>query len=160
MGNKSKETAEKILTGLKKRQYIIEDEAGYVKLDYRTVPDQKMISSFWILLEYIGKITPEAHYAANFPANIFFLRDNVMYEIISINENEENFIKMLFLDKRNNSTAEEDVMKYIIVVPEEKVIGDCLKNIPEEVINNKQVLFATVDFDYDTGEANIQYYKV
>lgn len=160
MKNKPKETADKILIGLKKRQYIIDDESGYVKLDYKTEPDQKIIAAFWILLQYIDKIDFNAHYPANYPSEIFFLRDNIQYEIIALNPNEENLIKMLFLENRNNSTSEEDVMKYIIVVPDTDTIENCLKNIPESVIENKQVLFTTIEYDYDTGIPNIQYYKV
>lgn len=158
--NKTPETAQKILVGLKKRQYIIEDESGYVKLDPRTQPDQKVISSFWILLKYFDKINQGAHYVADYPSNIFFLRDNTQYEIMSLLPNEENLVKMLFLENRNNSNHEEDIVKYIIVVPTTDMIADCLKNIPQNVIENKQIIFATVDFDFDTREANVQYYKV
>lgn len=160
MPNKPEETAQKILVGLKKRQYIVEDEAGYVKLDPRTEPNQKTISAFWILLKYFDKINPDAHYAADYPSEIFFLRDNVQYEIVVLNPNEENLIKMLFLENRNSSDAEEDAIKYIIVVPETGTIEKCLKNIPEKVLENKQVMFATVDYNFDTGKPNIQYYKV
>ena len=72
----------------------------------------------------------------------------------------QNLIKMLFLEKRNSSDAEEDAIKYIIVVPETSVIEGCLKNIPQAALDNKQIMFATVDYDYETGKPNIQYYKV
>lgn len=160
INNKPKETAEKILLGLKKRQYVIEDESGYAKLDPRTEPDQKTIAAFWILLEQMPKITANAHYAANYPSEIFFLKDNTQYEILALNPNEENLIKMLFLENRYNSDSEEDIMKYIIIVPDTDTIENCLKNIPQAVIDNKQVLFTTVEYDYETGNPNIQYYKV
>lgn len=160
MSNKQKETAEKILNGLRKRQYFVEDEAGYVKLDPRCEPDQKMITAFWILLERISKIVPNAHYAANYPAEIFFLKDNSMYEIVVVNKNEENYIRTLFLENRYNSNDEEDAIKYIIAVPSVDDIESCLKAIPPEVLAANRVLFSTVEFDYDTGEAEVQYYKV
>lgn len=160
INNKPRETAEKIIIGLKKRQYIIEDEAGYVKLNPNTEPDQKNINAFWILLERIRKINPEAHYIANFPSQIYFLQDNNQYEIISLNLNEENLVKMLFLENRNNSDNENDATKYIIIVPNVDSIENCLKNIPESVLDEKRVLFATVEFNYETGYPLIQYYKV
>lgn len=159
MYNKQPDTAAKILTGLKKRQYIVEDECGYVKLDPRSQPDQKTIYSFWILLKYIDKIN-NAHYAANFPSSIFFLKDNVQYEIMMLYANEENLVKMLFLENKNTSKDEEDAIKYIIIVPNEETIENCLGGIPEQVLANGQVLFATVEYSPDEEEPNIQYFKV
>lgn len=160
MYNKPEDTASKILTGLKKRQYIIEDECGYVKLDPRTEPDQKTIYAFWILLQYLNKIDSQAHYAANYPSDIFFLKDNVQYEIITLNPNEENLVKMLFLENKNSSKEPEDAIKYIIIVPNEETIENCLKNIPDEVIANNQILFVVLSFDPDKEEPNIEYFKV
>ena len=82
MYNKQPDTAAKILTGLKKRQYIVEDECGYVKLDPRSQPDQKTIYSFWILLKYIDKIKSK----------------------FSISMGRETKLLCTFISRRNGST--------------------------------------------------------
>lgn len=160
INNKPEDTAKKIINGLKKRQYVFEDEAGYIKIEPKTEPNQKTISAFWILLQYIGKINPDAHYRANYPSEIFFLRNNVQYEIVVLNNDEENLLKMLFLENRASSTDEEDAIKYIIIVPNADDIDVCLKNIPDSAIENKQIMFATIeDFDED-GIPQTKYFKV
>jgi len=160
INNKPEDTAKKIINGLKKRQYVFEDEAGYVKIEPKTEPDQKTISAFWILLQYIGKITQDAHYRANFPSEIFFLRNNVQYEIIVINQDEENLLKMLFLENRNTSTDEQDAVKYIIIVPGEESIENCLRYIPDSAIENNQIMFASIgEYDED-GIPSTQYFRV
>lgn len=159
--NKKEETAQRILVGLKKRQLILEDEgSGYVRLDPRTQSDDKMIRAFWILLQYVNKISPREHYPANYPSEIFFLKQGVQYEIVVLNPREEHVLSMLFNENRNNSDDEEDITKYIIVVANTDCIEACLNKIPDKVIDNKQVLFATINYKKDSEIPDIQYYQV
>lgn len=156
---KQEDVAERILVGLKKRQYIEEFDGGYVRLDPKTNPDQRVINAFWVLLEYIGKIAPNAHYAADYPSEIYFMRDNAMYEIISLEENEGYLLSALFLENRYNSSEEEDMMKFIIIVPDPDSIEGCLKSIPDSAIEKGQVLFAVLEYEGENVRPKVQYYK-
>lgn len=144
--NKSEEVATKILNGLKKKQIILEDEGGYVTLDNRSTADDKTVRAFWVLLQFINKMDPYAHYKASHPASIFFLKDDTQYEVIVLNPNEEFLLKMIFDAERENSSHEEDATKYIIVVPNTDAIDDCVNNIPEEYFDKRLILFATCDY--------------
>ena len=76
-----------ILDGLKKKQIILEDTPGYLTLDLRSKSDIKKIQAFWVLLEFVDKIKPEEHYPANYPSEIFFLKQGTQYEIVVLNKN-------------------------------------------------------------------------
>lgn len=144
--NKPKDVAQRILIGLKKKQIILEDEAGYLMLDPRSKEDYRTVTAFWVLLQFKDKINPEENYKANFPSNIYFLKQGQEYEIIVLMKNEEHLLKPLFLDNRTNSGDEEDEMKYIVVVPDADSIDDFIVNIPDDVLDKGNVLFATVQY--------------
>ena len=144
--NKKEEVAQRILVGLKKKQIILEDTPGYLTLDLRSKSDIKKIQAFWVLLEFVDKIKPEEHYPANYPSEIFFLKQGTQYEIVVLNKNEEHLLKMLFMENRSNSIEDDDVTKYIIVVPTVDDIDECINKIPESALDNNQVLFATVSY--------------
>lgn len=156
---KGDSTVDAILTSLKKRQLIEEFGGGYVRLDPRTEPDDKLINAFWVFLERISKFKDVPNYKADYPSEIYFLKDNSMYEIVTLREGEEYLLKALFLENRNNSQEDEDKMKYIIIVPSTDAIESCVKNIPQDVIDGKQVLFATVNYSVGEDEPDIQYYR-
>lgn len=146
-----------IYEGLKKRQYIEEFSNDYVRLDPHTDVDEKTINAFWVLLNRIEKmgVHHNFYYQANYPAEIYFTRENMMYEIVCINPGEEYQIKALFLDNRNNSDAEEDKMKYIFVLQDETYMDSCLAAIPESAIENAQVVFTTlVDGETEIKDPN------
>lgn len=135
-----------IYEGLKKRQYIEEFNGDYVRLDPRTDASEKTIDAFWVLLNRIEKmnVSQDAYYQANYPSEIFFMRENMMYEIICINPGEEYQLKALFLENRYNSDSEDDMVKYIIVLQDDSYIDSCISSIPEEALEKTQVVFATL----------------
>lgn len=49
----------------------------------------------WVLLRYIDKVEPMAHYPAVYPSQIFFLKDNIGYEIVTLYDGEEHLLKFL-----------------------------------------------------------------
>lgn len=73
--DKSPQTAEKIIKNLKK-QLFISDVAGgyYVGLDPMVQPDQRIILAVWVLLQFIDKVEPMAHYPAVYPSQLFSSR--------------------------------------------------------------------------------------
>lgn len=151
---KTEDVAKRILSGLKKRQIIMEDGAGYIMLDPRTTPDPKTIAAFWVLLKFIKRINPREHYRAEYPSDIFFLKENVQYEIVVLNKGEEHLISMLKGYNRTSSSEEEDEVRYIIVVQDEEQIEECLNKI-----GGMKVLFASVT--YGEGEVpEVDFYQV
>ena len=77
---------------------------------------------------------PLAHYPATYPSQIFFLKENVGYEIVVLYEGEESSLRLL---------QPEENLKYIIVLPHISM-AERLR------LPHAPCLFATVD--YQGGE--------
>lgn len=135
MIRKPPEMSERILKSLK-RQFRIDDVSGgyYVGLDSMSKPDQRTILAIWVLLKFIDRVDPNAHYPAVYPSQLFFLKDNVGYEIVVLYEGEESFLRLLH---------PEGELKYIIVLPHISM-AERLR------LPHAPCLFATVD--YEGGE--------
>lgn len=131
MLQKPPQTAEKILRNLKKQMRAADISGGYyIGLDSMCKPDQRTILAVWVLLKFIDYVDPMAHYPAVYPSQIFFLKENVGYEIVVLYEGEQRLLKLL--------QPQED-LKYIIVLPHISMAeGMKLPDAP--------CLFATVDF--------------
>lgn len=143
MLKKPPQTAEKILRNLKKQMRIADVSGGYyIGLDSMCQPDQRLILAVWVLLKFIDQVEPMAHYPATYPSQLFFLKENMGYEIVVLYEDEQNLLKLL---------QPQDDLKYIIVVPHISMAS----NIP---LPNAPRLFATVDFR-DGEEPDIAFYK-
>lgn len=109
MLQKPKPTAEKILRNLKRQMQIADVSGGYyIGFDPMCKPDQRTVLAVWVLLKFIDRVDPMAHYAATYPSQLFFLKENVGYEVVVLYEGEENLLRLL--------QPEED-LKYIIVLP-------------------------------------------
>lgn len=141
--DKSPGTAEKILRNLKRAQRI-EDAGGgyYLGLDRLCKPDQRMILAVWVLLRFIDSVDPMAHYPATYPSQIFFLKDNVGYEIVVLYEGEEHLMRLL---------QPQEEMKYIIVLPR-------LEMAARLWLPSAPCLFATVHFQGEE-EPEILFYS-
>lgn len=130
--DKKPQTAEKIIKNLK-RQLRIADVAGgyYLGLDSMVQPDQRIILAVWVLLKFIDKVDPLAHYPAVYPSQLFFLKEDVGYEIVVLYEGEQHLARLL--------QPQED-LKYIFVLPHMAMASELrLPNAP--------CLFATVDYN-------------
>ena len=105
----SESTAQKILKGMIRRQRIADSGGGYyIGLDSLCKPDQRLILAIWVLLRFIDKVDPLAHYPATYPSQLFFLKENTGYEIVVLYEGEEHLLRLL---------QPEEELKYIIVLP-------------------------------------------
>ena len=132
MLQKPPQTAERIIKNLKKQMRAADVGGGYyVGVDSLCRPDQRTILAVWVLLKFIDYVDPMAHYPAIYPSQIFFLKENVGYEIVVLYEGEESLLRLL---------QPQDDLKYIIVLPRismaEKLM---LPKVP--------CLFATVGFE-------------
>ncbi len=131
MLQKPEKTAEKILRNLKKQMQIADVSGGYyVGLDPMCRPDQRIILAVWVLLKFIDYVDPMAHYPAVYPSQLFFLKENIGYEIVVLYEGEQSQLRLL--------QPQED-LKYIIIVPH-IAMAEKLK------LPDAPCLFATVDF--------------
>lgn len=146
--NKPPKTAEKIIANLK-RQLMISDVSGgyYLGMDPLVKPDQRIISAVWVLLRFIEQVEPMAHYPASYPSQIFFLKQDIGYEIVVLYEGEQHLTRLLQPD--------ED-LKYILVLPH-------ISMAKELRLPKAPCLFATVDYAggdepgvtfYTGGESN------
>ena len=72
-------------------------------------PDQRIILAVWVLLKFIDYVDPMAHYPAVYPSQLFFLKENIGYEIVVLYEGEQSQLRLL--------QPQED-LKYIIIVPQ------------------------------------------
>ena len=129
--DKSPSTAERILKRLEQDHRIAPVGDGYyLGLDPYDTPDQRMILAVWVLLQFIDRVEPLAHYPATYPSQLFFLKENTGYEIVVLYEGEQRLTKLLH--------PQED-LKYIFVVPNLQM-ASCL------VLPRAPCLFATVEF--------------
>lgn len=135
MLRKPPNTAERILKRMKKDMRIDNVSGGYyIGLDSMARPDQRTILAVWVLLRFIEQVDPMAHYPATYPSQLYFLKGNMGYEIVVLNEGEESNLRLLQPDEE---------LKYIIVLPHISMAeGLRLPRAP--------CLFATVD--YQGGE--------
>ena len=128
---KPQRTAEKIIGNLK-RQFIISELSGgyYLGIDPLVKPDQRMVCAVWVLLRFIDQVEPMAHYPASYPSQIFFLKQNIGYEIAVLYDGEQHLTRLLQPD--------ED-LKYILVLPH-------IQMARELRLPKAPCLFATVDY--------------
>ena len=139
--NKPPQTAERIIRNLKKEQQVTEIGGYYLGLDKISKPDQRLILAVWVLLKFVDRVGPQAHYPASYPSQLFFLKENIGYEIVVLYDGEQRLTRLL--------QPQED-LKYIIVVPH-------VSMIPTLFLPKAPCLFATVDFD-GQEEPNVTFY--
>ena len=120
--DKSPTTAERLLNRMKRDQRIADVGDGYyLGLDPYCTPDQRVILAVWVLLQFIDRVEPLAHYPA---------KENTGYEIVVLYEGEQHLAKLLH--------PQED-LKYIFVVPNLQMAGQLTLPLAP-------CLFSTVEF--------------
>lgn len=88
--DKPPKTAEKIIRALKNEVMLHEISGGYyLGVDPMCQPDQRMILAVWVLLQFIDRVDPMAHYPATYPSQIFFLKEDIGYEIVVLYDGEQ-----------------------------------------------------------------------
>ena len=143
MLQKPRNTAEKILRNLRRKMQISDISGGYyIGTDPMCKPDQRTMIAVWVLLKFIDQVDPMAHYPASYPSQLFFLKENMGYEIVVLYEGEGSLLRLLQPD--------ED-LKYIIVLPHISM-ADVLK------LPHAPCLFATVDF-HGEEEPEVTFYS-
>ena len=130
--DKPPKTAEKIIRALKNEVMLHEISGGYyLGVDPMCQPDQRMILAVWVLLQFIDRVDPMAHHPATYPSQIFFLKEDVGYEIVVLYDGEQHLTRLL--------QPQED-LRYILVLPH-------INMAQELVLPSAPHLFATVDYN-------------
>ena len=130
--HKTSSTAERILHNLERDHRIAPVAGGYyLGLDPYCVPDQRVIVAVWVLLRFIDHVEPLAHYPATYPSQIFFLKEDIGYEIVVLYDGEQHLTRLL--------QPQED-LRYIFVLPH-------IRMAQELVLPSVPCLFATVDYN-------------
>lgn len=139
---KPKQTAQKIIRGLRKQHRLsFLNEGTYIGAGPVSKSDPKTEEAIWVLLRYIDQIEPVAHRKADYPSQIYFIRNEMAYEIVVLRVGEERLTALLH---------PRDEMKYIIVVPDESVI-------PTVRCPDAPCMFATVTYD-DSDIPEVTFY--
>jgi len=125
----SLKTCGRILKNLRKSYNVVDlDQGRYYTTDPFARPDSRMITAVWVLIKFASEIDPHAHYPAEIPSQIFFLKENIGYEILVLRREEEHLVKLL---------RPKPEMKYIIVVPD-------MDMVEQLQLPDAPCLFATV----------------
>lgn len=130
--DKPPQLAEKIIRGLK-RELLLYDISGgyYLGVDPMGQPDQRTILAVWILLQFVDRVDPMAHYPATYPSQLFFLKEDMGYEIVVLYDGEQHLVRLL--------QPQED-LRYIFVLPR-------IAMAQELVLPRVPCLFATVNYN-------------
>ena len=143
MLRKPEPTATKIIRNLVREQRIAELNKGEVlALDELCKVNPKMDTAIWVLLQFVDKVRPLAHYPATYPSQLFFLKENVGYEVVVLLDGEESFARLL--------PASQEV-KYIFVVED----VDMITRIP---LPEARCIFATVEHQ-ENAEPIVRFYS-
>lgn len=130
--DKRPQTAEKIIKNLKKQMRIADVSGGYyLGMDSMVQPDQRIILAVWVLLKFIDRVEPMAHYPAVYPSQLFFLKEDIGYEIVVLYEGEQHLARLLQL---------QEELKYIFVLPHISMAREL--RLPQA-----PCLFSTVDYN-------------
>ena len=130
--DKPPQSAEKIIRGLK-RELMIHEIAGgyYLGVDPMCQPDQRIILAVWVLLQFADQLEQMAHYPATYPSQLFFLKENMGYEIVVLYDGEQHLARLL---------QPQEELRYIFVLPR-------ISMAQELVLPSVPCLFATVDYN-------------
>ncbi len=130
MINKSLASSDSFVNSMLKQSRIANLEDGYIGLDHLCKPDYKLIKAIWILIEFIKDVEPMAHYPATYPSQLFFLLGNKGYEVIVLDEGDEDLLKRVQFNSE---------VTYIIVLPTMEMRKSLIKV-------NAPCIFATIDY--------------
>ena len=124
--------AGKIIRNLIKQARISDISGGYyLGMDNMVRPDQRIILAVWVLLKFIDRVDPMAHYPAVYPSQLFFLKENIGYEIVVLYDGEQHLARLI---------QPQEELKYIFVLPH-------IFMAPELRLPKAPCLLATVDYN-------------
>ena len=129
--DKSRSSAEKIVANLKRSGMVSNISGGYyLSLDPLARPDDRIIDAMWVMIQFYENVDAMAHFPANYPSQLFFLKEQTGYEIIVLRDDEKHLARLI---------EPHEETKYIIVVPNASIMDEMIvPDIPH--------IFATLDY--------------
>lgn len=139
---KNRSVTEKIINNLIKAHFVFED-GEYIALTPNASKerDSKLLMAFWVLTEFKDQLNPKDYYRAEYPAQIFFIKNDQEYEIVSFKPSDEHIVSILL----NKAQISKDI-HYIFAVDSESMLSQIPK-MPNEykvdyaVVKNGKVNF-------------------
>lgn len=130
--------ARKTIDIIVKEKLLFANENGDILITPNAIKDHSLISSFWVLCEFIKAINPRNHFRAQYPSDIFFIKDRTQYEIMSPNIGDEFFINII--KEKNQQLRDEDKVKLIMVVQNEEQLNNAVAYTSDIEIMFAQIL--------------------
>ncbi len=113
--NKTRTNPKKAIRNLKGRGHIFEPRMGYLACDPRDKTDERTIIAMWVLLQFIDKVGPMDHRPGSYPAQIYFVKDMVGYNIVVLRKGEGALLRLL---------PNDETLKTIVVVPDIAMLSE------------------------------------
>lgn len=135
-------SADRTLQWLTKSGYVFES-GGYIMASPLLKPDERVITAFEIMLQFLRRIGNSAYFSVSYPSQIFFQIGARNYEIAVIFEDEEYRTSALA-----NSNEGDPETTYIIGLPNENMI-------PQIPTLKGKTVFALCD----SGTDDIRFYE-
>lgn len=101
------------------RRNLVYQTGPYLSVTPKAEPDENMILAFWVLTEFADQLRKESFYAAEFPAQIFFLKGGADYEIIAVRQSE--IFKFSIIE---NQCKGDETMHYIFVTDSRQMLDE------------------------------------
>jgi hypothetical protein len=93
-------------------QKLIYENCGLISCVKNAKYDDRLIEALWVMLEYVKEIPARQIFRPESPAQICFICDNNLHEIISFKSGDEWYIQKI---KNKSKTKDEEKTKYIFV---------------------------------------------
>lgn len=137
------------------QSFSVAKDEQFVRLNAHYPLDHKKVDALWVLSKFTDNISSFDHVSAQFPSQIFFLKNNTagkkQYEIAVFYQDDIGYIRMLDID---------DHLNYILVIPSENDIDAYVKQLKQTDMKSNQVLFACVDSKSTSVVPDIRFFKV
>ena len=75
------------------REGRIHQGDGYVGAEPGMAADRKLLDAIWVMLCFSDSIAPMAHYPAQYPSSLFFMKERSAYEVIVLEKPMRKTIK-------------------------------------------------------------------
>lgn len=137
------------INSIMKEKILFMNENDDISLTPNTLKSHSTIDAFWVLCEFAKVIDPQNHFKAQYPSDIFFIRDKSQYEIMVPKPGDEFLINII--KEKNSVLREEDKIKLIVVVEDENQLNAAIPytsdiNIMFAQILNKDKEYPSVNF--------------
>ena len=167
---KDAEVVKRIINGLKKNRYVLENTPGYLTISPRDEKDDAMIDAYWVFLKNNRIIPFGDFFRADEPAQIEFIAHkkkptgeiiDAEFVICACSASTSHNIKKLLTDEKFNM-PEEDRPHFLFVTRTKADFKACRDRIPDKWRDQNLIMMGCIDYDnpLPNGEPDIHWKKV